>query len=101
MFYQKNNSGGHGSNVYTGDRFFQEEVLLLRKEQNNEQKTIVNLLNINYIHRTSDEPGKEFYKNTNAQLFQPVENNTYKDITLNQTQSEVHRNEEIQPHPDM
>ena len=70
------------------------------------------------MHRNSNEPGNIFYKNTNSQPVQinaaagerfqtqnrnnsTVENNTYKDITLNQTQSEGHRNEETQQHRDM
>ena len=62
--YPKDNSGGHSSNVCT-------EVLLLRKELGNKQKTIDNLLNIiNYMHRNSNKPANNFYKNTNAQPVQ-------------------------------
>ena len=39
----------------------------LRKKPDNKQKTIDNLLNvINCMHRDSNEPGNNFYKNTNA-----------------------------------
>ena len=62
------------------------------------------------------ESGEKFYKNTNAQLVQitseerfltqsknnlTVKNKTYKDITLNQTQSEQHRNLEIRQYQDI
>ena len=64
------------------------------------------------MQRNSNEPGNNFYKTTNAQTNQinatarerrfqtqnrnnlTVQNNTRKDITLSQTQSEGHRNEE-------
>ena len=49
----------------------------LRKELDNKHKIIDNLLNIiNYIHRNSNEPGKNLYKNTNAQ---PVQTNATTD----------------------
>ena len=64
------------------------------------------------MHTNPNKSVKNFYKNVNAQpveinataeeCFQTqsknnliIENNTYKDITLNQTQSEKYRNEEI------
>ena len=70
------------------------------------------------MQRNSKKPGKYFYKNMNAQSVQinaaagerfetqnrnnpTVQNNTYKDITLNKTQSEEHRNEETQQHQDI
>ena len=41
----------------------------LRKKPDNKQKTTDNLLNvINCMHRDSNEPGNNFYKNTNAQF---------------------------------
>ena len=60
------------------------------------------------MHTSSNEFGENFYKNANVQInvtaaerFQiqnkndlTVENNTYKDITLNQMQREEHWNEE-------
>ena len=74
LLYQKDNSCGHSSNVCTEDRFFSRRCPFLRKELDNKQKTIDNLLNtINYMHRNSNEPGNNFYKNTNAQ---PVQINT-------------------------
>ena len=67
LLYRKDNSGGHSSNACTDDRFFQKEVIFLRKELDNTQKTIDNLLNItNYIHTKSNESGQIFYKITNA-----------------------------------
>ena len=70
------------------------------------------------MQRNSKKPGKYFYKNMNAQSVQinaaagerfetqnrnnpTVQNSTYKDITLNKTQSEEHRNEETQQHQDI
>ena len=50
--------------------FFHEEVLFLRIELDNKQKTIGNLLNINYMRRNSNEPCNNFYKTTNAQTVQ-------------------------------
>ena len=78
-----------------------KKIFFLRKELDNKQKTINNLLNIiNYMHRHSNEPGNNFSKNTNAQPVQinakagerfqtrnrtklTNENNKYKDFTLN------------------
>ena len=42
----ENDSCGLSSNVCTDNRFFHEEVLFLRKELDNKQKTIDNLLNM-------------------------------------------------------
>ena len=70
------------------------------------------------MQRNSKKPGKYFYKNMNPQSVQinaaagerfetqnrnnpTVQNSTYKDITLNKTQSEEHRNEETQQHQDI
>ena len=68
LLYRKDNSCGLSSNVCTDLRFFHEEVLFLRKELDNKQKKIDNLLNIiSYMHRNTNEPGNNFYKITNAQ----------------------------------
>ena len=54
-----------------GLRFFQEEVSFLRKELDNEQKIIDNLLNIKiYMHTSSSKSSERFYKNMNAQPVQ-------------------------------
>ena len=113
-------SCGLSSNVCTDHRFFHEEVLFLRKELDNKQKIIHNLLNIiNRMYRNSNESGNNFYETTNAQSVQinatagerpfqtqnrndlTVENNAYKDITQSQTQSEGLRKEETQQHRDI
>ena len=110
-------SCGLSSNVCTGHRFFHEELLFLRKELDDKQKAIDNLLNIiNHMYRNSNEPGNNFYETTNAQSVQinaitgerrfqtqnrnnlTVENNAYKDITQSQTQSKGLRKEETQQH---
>ena len=115
LLYRKDNLDGHSSNVCTDDRIFHEEVLFLRRELDNKQKTIDSLLNIiNYMHTNSNKSGENIYKNTNAHPIQingtaeeqgnnnlTAEDNTYKDISRNQTQSEEHRNEELQKHPDI
>ena len=112
-------SCGLSSNVCTDHRFFHEGVLFLRKELDNKQKTIDNLLNIiNHMCGNSNEPGNNFYEITNAQSvlinatveerrFQmqnrnnlTLENNAYKDITQSQAQSEGLRKEETQQHRD-
>ena len=86
-----------------------EEIL---RELDHKQKTINNLLKIiNYIHANSNESGENIHKNTNTQPIQinatteeqgrnnlTVDDITYKGIPLNQTQSEEHRNEELQQH---
>ena len=91
---------------------FYEEILFLRRELDHEQKTIDNLLKIiNYMQANSNESGKNIHKNTNTQLIQinatteeqgrnnlTVDDIMYKDIPLNQTQSEEHRKEELQQH---
>ena len=120
LLYRKDNSCGlSSSNACTGNRFFHGKVFFLRKELDNKQKTIDNLLNIiNSMHRNSDEAGNNFYETENAQSVQinatgverrfqtenrnnlTVENNAYKDITLSQTQSEGLRNEETQQYRD-
>ena len=92
--------------------FFYEEILFLRRELDHKQKTIDNLLKIiNYMQANSNESGKNIHKNTNTQLIQinatteeqgrnnlTVDDIMYKDIPLNQTQSEEHRKEELQQH---
>ena len=63
------------------------------------------------MHTISDESGENIHKNTNTQPIQinatteeqgrnnlTVDDITYKDIPLNQAQSEEHRNEELQQH---
>ena len=114
----KDNSFGHSGNICTDDWFFHEEVLFI-KELDNKQKTIDNLSNIiNHMHRNSNEPSNNFYKNRNDQPVQinatagerfqtqnrnnlTVKNNTYEDITLNQTHSKGIRNEETQQYRDI
>ena len=64
-------SCGFCSNICTDHRFFHQEVLFLRKELDNKQKTIDNLLNIiTHMYRNSNEPGNNFYENKNAQSVQ-------------------------------
>ena len=66
------------------------------------------------MHTNSNKSGENIYKNTNAHPIQingtaeeqgnenlTVEDNTYKDISRNQTQCEEHRNEELQQNPDI
>ena len=119
LLYRKDNSCGLSSNVCPDDKFFHQEVLFLRKELDNKQKTTDNLLNIiNYMPRNSNESGSNFYKNTNGDPVQinatawerfqtqkrnnlKVKINTNKDITLNQTQSEGLWNGETQQHRDI
>ena len=110
LLYRKDNLDGHSSNVCTDDRFFYEEILFLRRELDHKQKTINNLVKIiNYMHTNSNESGENIHKNTNTQPIQinataeeQGRNNVtvniimYKDIPLNQTQSEENRNEELQ-----
>ena len=63
------------------------------------------------MHTNSNESGENIHKNTNTQPIQinataeeegrnnvTVDYVTYKDIPLNQTQNEEHRNEELQQH---
>ena len=63
------------------------------------------------MHANSNESGENIHKNTNTQPIQinataeeegrnnvTVDYVTYKDIPLNQTQNEEHRNEELQQH---
>ena len=68
LLYRKDNSCGlSSSNACTGNRFFHGKVFFLRKELDNKQKTIDNLLNIiNSMHRNSDEAGNNFYETENA-----------------------------------
>ena len=91
LLYRKDNLDGHGSNVCTDDRIFHEEVLFLRTELVNQQKTIDSLLNIiNHMHTNSNKSGENIYKNTNSHPIQingtaeeqgnenlTVEDNTY------------------------
>ena len=112
LLYRKDNSDGYSNDVCTDDRFLYEEILFLRKELNYKQKTIDNLLKIiNYMHVNWNESGENIHKNTNIQPIQinatteeqgrnnlKVDDVTYKDIPLNQTQSEEHRDEELQQH---
>ena len=91
LLYRKDNSGGYSSDICTDDRFF-HEVLFLRKELGNKQKTINNLLNIiNDMHRNSNRPcnnsnklGNNSYKNTNAQ---PVQISVTAEEGFHQTQN--------------
>ena len=46
LLYRKDNLDGHSSNVSTDDRFFYEEILFLRRELDQKQKTNDNLLKI-------------------------------------------------------
>ena len=115
LLYRKDNLDGHSSSVCTDGRIFHEEVLFLRRELVNKQKTIDSLLNIiNYMHTNSNKSDENIYKNTNAHPTQingtaeeqgnenlTVEDNTYKDISRNQTQCEEHRNKELQQNPDI
>ena len=67
LLYRKDNSCGLSSNACTDNRFFHGEVFFLRKELDNKQKTIGNLLNIiNSMQRNSDEAGNNFYETENA-----------------------------------
>ena len=63
------------------------------------------------MHTNSNESGENIHKNTNTQPIQinttteeqgrnnlAVDDITYKGIPLNQTQSDEHRNEELQQH---
>ena len=98
LFYRKDHLCGLSSNVCTDHRFFHKGVLFSRKELDDKQKPINNLLNIiNYMHRNSNKLRNNFYKTANAQSGQinatagerrfqtqnrnnsTVENNAYKD----------------------
>ena len=71
LLYRKDNLCRLSSNVSTDHRFSREEVPFLRKELDNKQKTINNLLNVvNYKHKNSNEPGNDFYETANAQFVQ-------------------------------
>ena len=108
LLYRKDNLDGYSSNVWTDDRYFYEEILFLSRELDHKQRTIDNLLKIiNDMHTNSNESGENIKRIwTNTQPIQinateeqgrnnlTVDDNTYKDIPLNQTQSEKHRNEE-------
>ena len=112
LLYRKDKLDGYSSNVCTNDRFFYEEILVLRGELDHKQKTIDNLLKIiNSMHTNSNKSGDNIHKNTNTHFIQinatteeqsrnnlAVDDITYKGIPLNQTQSEGHRNEELQQH---
>ena len=101
--------------------FFHKGVLFFRKELDNKQKTINNLLNIiNYMHRNSKNLVIIFTKLqmlSLARLMQQLESDVFKrkieitqqsykdkrerkNITLSQTLSEGLRNEETQQHQD-
>ena len=112
LLYRKDNLAGNSSNACTDDIFFYEEILFLREELDHKQKTIDNLLKIiNRMHENSNDSGGNIHKNTNTQPTQinataeeqgrnniTVDDITYKDIPLNQTQSEEHQDEELQRH---
>ena len=92
--------------------FFFIKKSFLRKELDHKQKTINNLLKImNHMDANSNESGENIHKNTNTQPIQmnataeeqsrnniTVDDITYKYIPLNQTQSEEHRDTELQWH---
>ena len=112
LLYRKDNLAGNSSNACTDDIYFNEEILFLREELDHKQKTIDNLLKIiNHMHANPNESGGNIHKNTNAKPTQinataeeqgrnniTVDDITYKDIPLNQTQSEEHQDEELQRH---
>ena len=71
LLYRKDNLDGYSSNVCTDDRFFYEEILVLRGELDHKQKTIDNLLKIiNSIHTNSNKSGDNIHKNTNTHFIQ-------------------------------
>ena len=95
--------------VLTINCFYQKNPFL-RKELDHKQKTINNLLKImNHMHANSNESGENIHKNTNTQPIQmnvtseeqsrnniTVDDITYKYNPLNQTQSEEHRDADLQ-----
>ena len=112
LLYRKDNLDGHSSNAYADNRFFYEEILFLRKDLDHKQKTIDNLLKIiNHMHANSKKSRENIHKNMNSQPIQintttkeqgrnniTVDDITYKDIPLKQTQSEEQRDKELQRH---
>ena len=112
LLYQKDNLDGHSSNVCTDYRFFMKKSSNLREELDHKQKTINNLLKIiNQMHANSNESGENIHKNTNTQSIQmnataeeqsrnnvTIDDITYQDIPLNQTQGKEHWDEKLQRH---
>ena len=112
LLYRKDNLDGHSSNACADNRFFYEEILFLRKDLDHKQKTIDNLLKIiNHMHANSKKSRENIHKNMNSQPIQintttkeqgrnniTVDDITYKDIPLKQTQSEEQRDKELQRH---
>ena len=112
LLYQKDNLDGHSSNVCTDYRFFMKKSSNLREELDHKQKTIDNLLKIiNQMHANSNESGENIHKNTNTQSIQmnataeeqsrnnvTIDDITYQDIPLNQTQGKEHWDEKLQRH---
>ena len=110
LLYLKDNQDGRSSNACTDDDFFFIKKSFLRKELDHKQKTINNLLKtMNHMDANSNESGENIHKNTNTQPIQmnataeeqsrnniTVDDITYKYIPLNQTQSEEHRDTELQ-----
>ena len=92
--------------------FFMKKSSNLRKELDHKQKTIDNLLKIiNQMHANSNESGENIHKNANTQSIQinataeeqgrnniTIDDITYQNIPLNQTQGEEHRDEKLQRH---
>ena len=92
--------------------FFMKKSSNLREELDHKQKTIDNLLKIiNQMHANSNESGENIHKNANTQSIQinataeeqgrnniTIDDITYQDIPLNQTQGEEHRDEKLQRH---
>ena len=92
--------------------FFMKKSSNLRKELDHKQKTIDNLLKIiNQMHANSNESGENIHKNTNTQSIQmnataeeqsrnnvTIDDITYQDIPLNQTQGKEHWDEKLQRH---
>ena len=91
---------------------FMKKSSNLREELDHKQKTIDNLLKIiNQMHANSNESGENIHKNANTQSIQinataeeqgrnniTIDDITYQDIPLNQTQGEEHRDEKLQRH---
>ena len=112
LLYQKDNLDGHSSNVCTDYKFFMKKSSNLREELDHKQKTIDNLLKIiNQMHANSNESGENIHKNTNTQSIQmnataeeqsrnnvTIDDITYQDIPLNQTQGKEHWDEKLQRH---
>ena len=50
QLYQKDNSDGHSSNVYTDDRFFYEEIHFLTRELGHKQKNYRQFIKDHKLH---------------------------------------------------